>query len=126
VLDGFVGLSGKSRIAVRVRASICVTLFAIRANSQKTDLVSPAKNATPSQAMTTSELGTTQALWRRWMSPDPSMESAILELPQTWNKHSYEYNRPLYGTDPDGGCPPCIGAIICGVVEGGFDLGKQL
>lgn len=54
------------------------------------------------------------------------MEGAILELPQTWNKYSYEYNRPLYGTDPDGRCPPCIGAIIGGVVEGGFDLGKQL
>ena len=66
----------------------------------------------------------------RWMSPDPSMEGAILELPQTWNKYSYEYNRPTYGTDPDGRCPPCIGAIIGGVVggvvEGGFDLGKQL
>jgi RHS repeat-associated protein len=61
----------------------------------------------------------------RWLSPDPSMEGAILELPQTWNKYSYEYNRPLYGTDPDGRCPPCIGAIVGGVVEGGFDLGKQ-
>jgi len=62
----------------------------------------------------------------RFLSPDPSMEGAILELPQTWNKYSYEYNRPLYGTDPDGRCPPCIGAIVGGVVEGGFDLGKQL
>lgn len=62
----------------------------------------------------------------RWMSPDPSMMGAILELPQTWNKYSYMYNRPTYGTDPDGRCPPCIGAVIGGVVEGGFDLGKQL
>jgi RHS repeat-associated protein len=62
----------------------------------------------------------------RWMSPDDSLDGAIMELPQTWNKYSYEYNRPLYGTDPDGRCPPCIGAIIGGVVEGGFDLGKQL
>ncbi len=61
----------------------------------------------------------------RFMSPDPSMEGAILELPQTWNKYSYMYNRPTYGTDPDGRCPPCIGAIVGGVVEGGFDLGKQ-
>lgn len=61
----------------------------------------------------------------RWMSPDESLDGAIMELPQTWNKYSYEYNRPLYGTDPDGRCPPCIGAIIGGVVEGGFDLGKQ-
>jgi len=62
----------------------------------------------------------------RWMSPDPSMMGTILELPQTWNKYSYMYNRPTYGTDPDGRCPPCIGAIVGGVVEGGFDLGKQL
>jgi RHS repeat-associated protein len=62
----------------------------------------------------------------RWMSPDPSMMGAILELPQTWNKYSYMYNRPTYGIDPDGRCPPCIGAIVGGVVEGGFDLGKQL
>jgi RHS repeat-associated protein len=62
----------------------------------------------------------------RWMSPDYSLNGVIMELPQTWNKYSYEYNRPTYGTDPDGRCPPCIGAVIGGVVEGGFDLGKQL
>jgi len=62
----------------------------------------------------------------RWMSPDKSLDGAIMELPQTWNKYSYEYNRPLYGTDPDGQCPPCIGAIIGGTIQGGFDLGKQL
>jgi hypothetical protein len=49
-----------------------------------------------------------------------------MELPQTWNRYSYVYNRPTFGTDPDGRCPPCIGAIVGGVVEGGFDLGKQL
>jgi RHS repeat-associated protein len=62
----------------------------------------------------------------RWLSPEESLDGAIMELPQIWNKYSYEYNRPLYGTDPDGRRPPCIGAIIGGVVEGGFDLGKQL
>jgi RHS repeat-associated protein len=62
----------------------------------------------------------------RWMSPDESLDGAIMELPQTWNKYSYEYNRPTYGTDPDGRCPPCVGALIGGVVQGGFDLGKQL
>jgi RHS repeat-associated protein len=61
----------------------------------------------------------------RWMSPDPSMMGAILELPQTWNKYNYVYNNPLHGTDPDGRCPPCIGAVIGGVLEGGFDVGKQ-
>jgi RHS repeat-associated protein len=62
----------------------------------------------------------------RWMSPDYSMNSVILELPQSWNKYNYELNRPTYGTDPDGRCPWCVGAIVGGVVEGGFDLGKQL
>jgi RHS repeat-associated protein len=61
----------------------------------------------------------------RWMSPDESLDGAIMELPQTWNKYSYEYNRPLYGTDPDGRCPPCIGAIVGGVVEGGSISGSS-
>jgi RHS repeat-associated protein len=62
----------------------------------------------------------------RWMSPDPTMLGAILELPQTWNIYSYEYNRPTYGTDPDGRCPPCVGAIVGGVVEAGINFGSQL
>ncbi len=62
----------------------------------------------------------------RWMSPDYSMNSVIMELPQSWNKYSYVYNRSTYATDPDGRCPPCVGAIVGGIVEGGFDLGKQL
>ena len=62
----------------------------------------------------------------RWMSPDYSMNSVILELPQSWNKYSYVLNRPTYGSDPDGRCPWCVGAVVGGVVEGGFDLYKQL
>jgi len=62
----------------------------------------------------------------RFMSIDPAFESEILELPQTWNRYSYVYNRPLFATDPDGRCPPCVGAIIGGVVEGGWNLGSQL
>jgi RHS repeat-associated protein len=62
----------------------------------------------------------------RWTSVDPSMESAILELPQTWNRYSYVYNRPTFATDPDGRCPPCVGAIVGGIVEGGWNLGSQL
>ena len=61
----------------------------------------------------------------RWLSPDYSLNGAIMELPQTWNKYSYEYNRPTFGTDPDGRCPPCVGALIGGVLQGGFDAGKQ-
>jgi len=62
----------------------------------------------------------------RFMSVDPTFKSEILELPQTWNRYSYVYNRPTFATDPDGRCPPCIGAIIGGVVEGGWNLGSQL
>ncbi len=66
----------------------------------------------------------------RWLSPDPTMQSEILELPQTWNRYSYVYNRPLYATDPDGRCPPCVGALVGGVVgglvEGGWNLTSQL
>jgi RHS repeat-associated protein len=61
-----------------------------------------------------------------FMTPEYSMNSAIMELPQTWNKYNYEYDRPLDGSDPDGRCPPCVGAIIGGVAEGLVDLGKQL
>ena len=62
----------------------------------------------------------------RFTSVDPAFESAILELPQTWNRYSYVYNRPTFGTDPDGRCPICVGAIVGGVVEGGWNLGSQL
>jgi RHS repeat-associated protein len=62
----------------------------------------------------------------RWMSPDYSMNSVILELPQSWNKYNYVLNRPTYGTDPDGRCPWCVGAIVGGVIEGGVDLYNQL
>lgn len=61
----------------------------------------------------------------RFTSVDPAFESAILELPQTWNRYSYVYNRPTFGTDPDGRCPICVGAIVGGVVEGGWNLGSQ-
>jgi hypothetical protein len=61
----------------------------------------------------------------RFTSVDPAFESEILELPQTWNRYSYVYNRPTYATDPDGACPPCIGAIVSGAVEGGWNLGSQ-
>ncbi len=60
------------------------------------------------------------------MSPDYSMNSVILELPQSWNKYNYVLNRPTSGSDPDDRCPWCVGAVVGGVVEGGFDLGKQL
>jgi RHS repeat-associated protein len=62
----------------------------------------------------------------RFISIDPAAESAIMELPQTWNRYSYVYNRPLFARDPDGRCPPCIGAVVGGLIEGGWNLGTQL
>jgi RHS repeat-associated protein len=61
----------------------------------------------------------------RWMKPEYSVSSVIMEIPQTWNKYDYEHDRPTYGTDPNGYCPPCVGAIIGGIVEGGIDAGEQ-
>jgi len=60
------------------------------------------------------------------MSPDYSMNGVIMELPQSWNKYGYVVNRPNFASDPDGRCPWCIGAVVGGVVEGGYDFGKQL
>lgn len=62
----------------------------------------------------------------RFMSVDPAFESEILELPQSWNRYSYVYNRPIYGIDPDGRCPPCVGALVGGVIGGVLDLSKQV
>jgi RHS repeat-associated protein len=62
----------------------------------------------------------------RFLSPDYSSNSVIMDLPQSWNKYTYVVNRPTFANDPDGRCPWCIGAVVGAVVEGGFDLGKQL
>jgi len=41
----------------------------------------------------------------RWMSPDPVILSPEPDNPQSWNKYSYTFNRPLSLTDPDGEWP---------------------
>jgi RHS repeat-associated protein len=41
----------------------------------------------------------------RFMSPDPVVISPELDNPQSWNKYSYTFNRPLSLTDPDGKWP---------------------
>jgi len=41
----------------------------------------------------------------RWLSPDPVIVSPELNNPQSWNKYSYAFNRPLSLTDPDGKWP---------------------
>ena len=59
----------------------------------------------------------------RWTSVDPAFESERVEDPQTWNRYSYVYNRPLTLTDPDGRCPQCPAAVLVGgfgaVIAGG-------
>jgi RHS repeat-associated protein len=62
----------------------------------------------------------------RWMTPEYSMNGTIMELPQSWNRYQYVYDRATFATDPDGRCPPCVGAIIGGIVEGGLNFGEQL
>jgi RHS repeat-associated protein len=43
----------------------------------------------------------------RFLSVDPTWESADLSKPQTWNRYSYAINNPTNLTDPDGRCPTC-------------------
>jgi len=38
----------------------------------------------------------------RFISPDPSMDSARLRNPQSWNRYAYTINNPLRYIDPDG------------------------
>jgi len=38
----------------------------------------------------------------RFLSPDPSMDSARLRNPQSWNRYAYTINNPLRYIDPDG------------------------
>jgi RHS repeat-associated protein len=38
----------------------------------------------------------------RFMGVDPSMESVVLQNPQSWNRYSYTINNPLHYIDPNG------------------------
>ena len=40
--------------------------------------------------------------WGRFLSVDPTWDSADLRRPQNWNRYSYAYDNPLRYTDPDG------------------------
>jgi RHS repeat-associated protein len=44
----------------------------------------------------------------RFLSVDPTWDSADLGKPQSWNRYSYVMNNPVNMTDPDGKCPICI------------------
>jgi RHS repeat-associated protein len=48
----------------------------------------------------------------RWLSPDPVVISPALENPQSWNKYSYVFNRPLTHVDADGEWPTWYHHII--------------
>src|SRR5439155_24322128 len=48
----------------------------------------------------------------RWMSPDPVILSKDLSDPQTLNKYSYVFNRPLTLIDPDGEWPTWYHHVI--------------
>jgi RHS repeat-associated protein len=40
--------------------------------------------------------------WGRFLSVDPTWESADLGKPQTWNRYAYVTNNPIDRIDPDG------------------------
>jgi RHS repeat-associated protein len=42
--------------------------------------------------------------WGRFLSVDPTWDSADLGKPQSWNRYSYVLNDPINNTDPDGKC----------------------
>jgi hypothetical protein len=46
--------------------------------------------------------------WGRFLSVDPTWESADLRRPQSWNRYAYVENNPVNLTDPDGKCPFCV------------------
>ena len=40
----------------------------------------------------------------RFLSADPTLSSAVLGKPQSWNRYTYVFNNPLNLTDPSGKC----------------------
>ncbi len=58
-------------------------------------------------------------------APGPLPYADITD-PQTLNKYAYVRNNPLRYVDPDGHCHFCIGALVGGVVGGGYEFAKQL
>ena len=46
----------------------------------------------------------------RFLSVDPTWESADAAKPQSWNRYSYVLNDPVNLADPDGKCPTCMDA----------------
>lgn len=56
----------------------------------------------PTQALDYMHARYYDAMWGRFLSVDPSWESAHLSMPQSWNRYSYVMNNPMKYTDPTG------------------------
>jgi RHS repeat-associated protein len=54
----------------------------------------------------------------RFLSVDPTWESADLGKPQSWNRYAYVMNNPVNMTDPDGKCPICIDLVVDLLTDG--------
>jgi RHS repeat-associated protein len=48
----------------------------------------------------------------RFLSIDPTWESADLRRPQSWNRYAYVMNNPVHMTDPDGKMPFLVQVLV--------------
>jgi RHS repeat-associated protein len=63
----------------------------------------------------------------RFLSVDPTWESADFGLPQTWNRYSYVLNNPTLFSDPDGRCPIVVECVALGALgKAAFVVGTTL
>jgi RHS repeat-associated protein len=54
----------------------------------------------------------------RFLSVDPTWESADLGRPQSWNRYAYVLNNPVGYTDPDGRCGDVLTCALWGLSTG--------
>jgi RHS repeat-associated protein len=60
----------------------------------------------------------------RFLSVDPTWESADASRPQSWNRYAYVENNPINKVDPDGKNP--LGALIGGAISVSIESYKQV
>jgi hypothetical protein len=63
------------------------------------------------------------SIWGRFLSPDPSLSSNALVIPENWNKYAYVGGDPINKTDPFGLCspnddPPCYSVTLTEFLTG--------